>query len=1103
MCQHSGILADSLLPIKLENSLNKTIPDNTEFYAKLRVWLLGLALFSTVLLIYASIVPLKYTPLDWEPTFDRWKKIEWLQLGVYNRADWIANALVVIPSAFFFCGAIDAGRRTRWPLILASPIIVLLLAVLVLGIELVQVWFPPRTVSRNDILAGWIGGFLGCMGWWILGRSISRSLDSFVHLPAILDRARWLVGALSFFSLAYTVYPFDFVLSWGELQEKWNTGRLRFAFAFDELSSLAGLKGMIIAAAKLFPFGLWLGLYRSTRFPWISIPTLAIALEAVQIPIYSKFATEWESIAGIGGGWIGWYVAATRNRWTVWLDRRWIWIASAIVWSVLLLMFFNLRYSDILQDTKEIEQRWADFWTPPLLRYYYTSEYSAISNLLGKLGMFSILGVCTHLAFWTGNSQRIIHRWFCFGLGWAILIGVTIEAGQIYLPPLIPDASDIAIYAAGFALGFILSTLICGERHPSDRSISRKRAIAERWGLPLVLIRIAAAMIAWMFAFLIWWHFPFARYELGIAALLYGLILWKWTFLTLPSIPSVLACMNLMPFTGWIWVGELEIFLLMAFSIAVLRYEVQTADVIPRGMYQYLLASLVIVQLIGLIMGLVSPNLTFWESANPYLHPLNSWRATKGFWLSLLFLPIIRYELRTNSFAKERFCAGMAMAASVVAIGGISERILYPGLFDLRSDYRIVSSWFDMHLGGSQIAIFLSLSIPSILWLLIHGHSLTARFVSFLVLMAVLYCLIISYARAAIAMTLLGISLLAILLTIAFRYQRSIAIPSQTQWAIPMVLVFGITAMAVGAWNIPFLHSRLSSILPDLDARVVNWKTALESQGGDSPMQWLFGHGSGSYPRHQFELRNDTSPSNLRLREEGGKNILQIENHSTLYVGQKIHVDRTKPIHLEVKWRAKHGSGALAYGLCEKVVLYSMDCAELQSQTWADADGWRISKGEFRPIARQSLASRLEWIPVDFALWCTQPFQEIEIASIRLLDDQGSPLIANDSFQQGLDRWYLSDDYHLGWRIENEFVSSWFDGGLLRVMAAIGFFFWALLRELKNSIHGVRISAFYAAIHCLTVLSFVFDTPLQAPRLASLAYLLTFLSLESSYGKIE
>jgi hypothetical protein len=35
---------------------------------------------------------------------------------------------------------------------------------------------------------------------------------------------------------------------------------------------------------------------------------------------------------------------------------------------------------------------------------------------------------------------------------------------QIYLPPLIPDASDVGIYSAGFALGYVVTAIVLGKK---------------------------------------------------------------------------------------------------------------------------------------------------------------------------------------------------------------------------------------------------------------------------------------------------------------------------------------------------------------------------------------------------------------------------------------------------------------------------------------------------------------------------------------------------------------------------------------------------------------------------------------------------------------
>ncbi len=115
-----------------------------------RAILLAFSVFCSLLLVYASLVPLKYTPLSWSDSLQRWQDIPWLNLSVANRADWIAKCAGGDPLAFLLCGAVDYGKPTRRALMVYAPIIAGALCSLVVAIECVQIWFPPRT-SRKTI----------------------------------------------------------------------------------------------------------------------------------------------------------------------------------------------------------------------------------------------------------------------------------------------------------------------------------------------------------------------------------------------------------------------------------------------------------------------------------------------------------------------------------------------------------------------------------------------------------------------------------------------------------------------------------------------------------------------------------------------------------------------------------------------------------------------------------------------------------------------------------------------------------------------------------------------------------------------------------------
>jgi hypothetical protein len=132
-------------------------------------FLLAAAIVSTAVLIYVWLSPFKYSPLPLKEAAKRLQGVQWYRVSFDDKSDWIFRALIVVPAAFCFGGAVDYGRRSRWFLLLATPLILLFLAAVVLGLELCKVWFIPRVVSQNDVYAGWCGAVFGLLIWGLLG----------------------------------------------------------------------------------------------------------------------------------------------------------------------------------------------------------------------------------------------------------------------------------------------------------------------------------------------------------------------------------------------------------------------------------------------------------------------------------------------------------------------------------------------------------------------------------------------------------------------------------------------------------------------------------------------------------------------------------------------------------------------------------------------------------------------------------------------------------------------------------------------------------------------------------------------------------------------
>ncbi len=167
-----------------------------------------LGALSLMFVAYASLLPLRYVACDFEVALSRFRNIRWLNLPIERRADWVANGLIMLPSGFLLAGGIDWGRSKRWSLILATPIIIATMSVTMLVVEFAQLWFPPRVVSQNDLLAEFLGSIAGVACWWLAGRRIVAGLIASFHAPPGIERWYALSQLSVLGLLLYSLLPF-------------------------------------------------------------------------------------------------------------------------------------------------------------------------------------------------------------------------------------------------------------------------------------------------------------------------------------------------------------------------------------------------------------------------------------------------------------------------------------------------------------------------------------------------------------------------------------------------------------------------------------------------------------------------------------------------------------------------------------------------------------------------------------------------------------------------------------------------------------------------------------------------------------------------------
>lgn len=430
----------------------------------LQYWLAVLGCLAAVALVYASVVPLQYQPLAFDDAVAKFRQTPWLDLSLYQRADWVANALVVMPIGFFAAGAVgfSKGRFGLFRVWNAVIAVVLATMLLVFGIEFLQVWFPPRTVSQNDIAAGCAGAILGPFAWPVFGAPLLAAWAR-IQSASLGEHRRQLVlrlvlAAYLMVLIIYSVMPLDLVLSSGEWHAKWASGRIQVIPGGEAFRWLQGgggwsdLLSLFMSGVRIVPVGFLAWLCLSAKWQRLLVFGVPVLVEVLQLPVFTRYASVSEVLLGWFGGMAGVVIAMNRRR--LWGWNRFLVLRLGVVVVVVAGIAVGfLGGAERWADAKEIAAGVDSFFSAPFVKYYYGSEFSAGANFAGKLLTFAVLGAGLANLFGYGR-ERMPVLGYVVSIALVLALGVAIEIAQIYLVPLVPDAADVIIYAAGAAVGW-------------------------------------------------------------------------------------------------------------------------------------------------------------------------------------------------------------------------------------------------------------------------------------------------------------------------------------------------------------------------------------------------------------------------------------------------------------------------------------------------------------------------------------------------------------------------------------------------------------------------------------------------------------------------
>jgi len=1064
--------------------------------------------------IYGSLVPLDYQPQPFDQAWATFKQLPMLQIGVEGRADWVANGVLYVPVGFLTI-SLFAVPRSLLPKALMTVGALVFCAALALAVEFSQLYFPPRTVSRNDVIAEIIGSILGiglAIYWAQWFRELLATLRG--RIPQLLGYG---LQAYAVCYLAFSFFPFDFLLSDAELAEKLASDTLGWFLSEQSMN-----RGIVVFAAKLIaemlailPLGIMLGRrnlerrHSATRHALLWGIALGLLIEIGQAFMFSgvsQGASLFTRAVGMYGGALAW-----RERMHLHnlpgnpLLKRLLLPAGMLY--LLALVAVNGWFDHSWHGLKMAAETFNETRLLPFYYHYFTTEQAALLSLASVALMYAPVGALAWICWWSPGMAS-----------WTSAIAATgIELSKLFLTGMHPDPTNLLIGAlAAWSTTKLLQQLQQRNAAPPPVSLRRMEAAPlqradtistkEVAHLPVrawFALIATLALTAWVMI-----DFPVAPLLLGILLLCYSTLLWFKPRLLWAAIPAALPLLDLAPWSGRFYLDEFDFVVMVSLLIGFARTRRP-----PRSKHRdttrgILTALLVTLFAIGTLRGVWSIQALDANSFTNYYSPFNAIRVAKGaLWAFLLWALIPRFS--SSRDIRLEFSWGMSLGLAGTVLIVIWERLTFPGLFNFADVYRVTGPFSQMHTGGADIETYLTAALPFALLLLSRTRSLLGILGGALLMIGSSYALMVTFSRVGYAGFAVALLISCLTIWLARRNTSEVAnntdpnagrsesarLPTRS-WLLPLALATITVAVSIPVFSGSFARERMSKIDADLEVRQSHWTDALEMRDPGLATSW-FGMGIGRFPETHYWHSSETKAGSYRLERIGEETFLRLGTGYPLYIEQLVDVEPGQNYVLRLKFRSMQSEGRISLALCEKWLLTAGACVgheiplEQAGETWHEQqlslNSGTIGTGHWptRP-------------PVKLTLFNSSS-ASLDIDKIQLLTAQGIDLIRNGDFSNRLDHWFFSVDQDLPWHIWSMPVALLFEQGWIGLLAFGALLLLALKRSVQRTARGDGTAgACLASLAGVLVIASL-DTVIDTPRFLLLLLLLARLAASRSF----
>jgi len=405
------------------------------------------ALLYALFVVYGSLIPFDWRPQATADALAAFEAIPYLELGVASRADWVANILLYIPLSFLWSAALAIGRRP-WVAAISASVVAIGCVALAFAIEFAQLYFPPRTVSQNDLIAETIGTALGIALWFAAGPKLFALWRGFLRGGTGAHRSFLALFVLAYLALSF--FPYDLLVSSAELRDKLANPDVA---TWGVAGSCGGALACSVKLGTELLLAMPIGALLAWAVPSLRVPAaflvglaLGLVIEGGQLLLASGVSQGVSLLTRALG--VAWGLALQHTLRFELIERHARALRAAVLAAtpLYLAVLAGLNgFAGRLEPTWAAAEKLRATRFMPFYYHYFTTETAAMWSLLANAAAYAPVGI----GLWLLRPRAARAGLAAVA---AAAVALAIETLKLFVAGAKPDPTNVLIAAAGAAL---------------------------------------------------------------------------------------------------------------------------------------------------------------------------------------------------------------------------------------------------------------------------------------------------------------------------------------------------------------------------------------------------------------------------------------------------------------------------------------------------------------------------------------------------------------------------------------------------------------------------------------------------------------------------